>query len=381
MRILHTSDWHLGRTFHGLSLHETCVEFTNELVELVTTRAIDAVLISGDVYDQAQPRPDTVALLSHTLTRLVKAGAQVIVTSGNHDSALRLGFAADILRAGGLFMLTEASALDIPVELTAGGVNVNVYGIPYLEPRAFAGNWNIEPTHEAVLRHALERIKQDARTRTPHATLVMAHCFVTNGVDSDSERRISVGGALSVPLTLFDSFDYAALGHLHGKQKLSEKVRYSGSPIAYSFSEEKHRKGAWILEVDQSGITSIEGHEWEAGIKLASLTGTLDELTTAENAEHYANTICRITLTDTERPSQALEKLGAVFPSIAELYFKPSGISPATDKAHRLTEKERPLIDVCADFYSYVLGRDLTPAERVVVTSVVEETHTAKVSQ
>lgn len=381
MRILHTSDWHLGRSFHGFSLHQTCIDFVDEMVQLVEEKQIDAVLISGDVYDQAQPRPDTVALLSQTLTRLVAAGATVIATSGNHDSALRLGFASEILRAGGVYMCTDPELAHRPIELVKSGVTVKIYGIPYLEPRAIAANWQVDSSHEAVLGEAISRIHQDARTRPTHATLVMAHCFAAAGSPSDSERNINVGGAFTVPLSIFDGFDYVALGHLHGKQKLSETVRYSGSPIAYSFSEEKHRKGAWLIEIDETGVKTVEEYLWGSGINLATLSGTLEELTTTENKLKYADTICRITLTDLQRPPQALEKLGATFPFIAELYFKPAGTVTTEEKAHRITEQARPLIEVCDDFYTYVLGRELAPTERADLKDLVETLETSEVPQ
>lgn len=381
MRILHTSDWHLGRSFHGFSLHQTCLDFAQELVQLVIDEKIDAVLISGDIYDQAQPRPDTVDLLSNTLTRLITAGTKVIVTSGNHDSALRLGFASEILRAGGLYMCTQAEKLDQPVELEKDGVKVNIYGIPYLEPRAIAQQWEVEASHTAVLGEALDRIHQVKQRKNTHAHIVMAHCFAAHGQGSDSERPINVGGALTVPLTLFDGFDYVALGHLHGKQKLSETVRYSGSPIAYSFSEEKHRKGAWIIDIDRTGVTAITEHRWATKLQLGTLSGTLAELTTAHHKREYATAICRITLTDAQRPAQALEKLSDTYPNIAELYFKPAGGQPIADKAHRITEKERPLIDICDDFYAYVLGREVTDAEHKILTTVIDQVETAEVTQ
>lgn len=384
MRILHTSDWHLGRTFHGTSLHELCKEFVQELVELVSTEHIDAVLISGDVYDQAQPRPDTVSLFSHALSAIVDAGAAVVATSGNHDSALRLGFASDLLRKAEVYFLTDASRLAEPVELTKDGVTVAVFGIPYLEPRAFAGRWDVPAQHTAVLSRAMQQVGEHLTEHTYTASIAMAHCFASSAQVpevSDSERNISVGGLETVPASVFETVDYAALGHLHGKQKITETVRYSGSPLAFSFSEAFHRKGAWMIDVDHSGIRDIREHLWQTKLELIKLRGTLDEVLSAPEAVLSPDAMFSITLTDAKRPPHALEKLKESFANVSELYFEPQGAEQTQRVAPARVSPSKPIDEVCEDFFEYVLGNELTPTEHSYMQQVLAHIESESVSR
>ena len=186
MRFLHTSDWHLGRSFHQVGLLDAQSRFVDHLVETVRAENVDAVLVSGDVYDRALPSPDTVDLLSHTVTRLIDAGATVILSSGNHDSAIRLGFASDLLSRAGLHIRTSPHSIGIPVMV--GGVAV--YPLPYLEPAVAARPLQaVEPFHAGVLRAAMDRVDADRAVRGARS-IVMAHAFVTGGATSDSERDI-----------------------------------------------------------------------------------------------------------------------------------------------------------------------------------------------
>ena len=156
-------------------------------------------------------------------------------------------------------------------------------------------------------------------------SVVLAHTFASGGISSDSERDLSIGGVGAVPLDLFDGFGYTALGHLHGRQELSPAVRYSGSPLAYSFSEAKHKKGSWLVDVDADGIGAVREVLWEAPRTLAVLRGKLDELLSAEDYAWAEAAYCQITLTDAQRPAQAMERLRARFPDTLVLGFRPGG--------------------------------------------------------
>jgi exonuclease SbcD len=234
MRFLHTSDWHLGRSLHRADLRAAQAGFLDHLVGTVRSERVDAVLVAGDVYDRAIPPVDAVALYENALARLRAAGARVILISGNHDSARRLGVNAALVDHSGVHLRTRPEALADPVPLTDAHGPVAVYGVPYLEPALF----DHEPrTHETVLRAALAQIRADAAARGATRTVVLAHAWVAGGLPSASERDIAVGGVGHVPASLFDQFSYVALGHLHGRQTLAGHLRYSGSPLPYSFSE------------------------------------------------------------------------------------------------------------------------------------------------
>jgi len=384
MRLLHTSDWHLGRSFHGIGMLDAQRAFIDQLVAFVRDESVDVVLIAGDVYDRALPGVDVVGLLDDALVRLTGAGAEVVLTSGNHDSAIRLGFASRLLERGGVHLRTRLNELDVPVLFPLGDDAGNeaapvlaIYGIPWLEPRLVAEQLGVETaSHFEVTRAATKRIRADVRqrsqTRTVHS-VVLAHTFASGGISSDSERDLSIGGVGAVPLDLFDGFGYTALGHLHGRQELSPAVRYSGSPLAYSFSEAKHRKGSWLVEVDAAGIGGVREVLWDAPRTLAVLRGKLDELLESEDFAWAEIAYCQITLTDEARPAQAMDRLRARFPDTLVLGFDPDGpgAAPKASYSSRLAEAEDDL-SVCCGFLEHVRGRPASDAEAAVLAEALD---------
>ena len=394
MRLLHTSDWHLGRSFHGVGMLDSQRAFIDQLVTFVREEAVDVVLIAGDVYDRALPGVDVVGLLDEALVRLTGAGAQVVLTSGNHDSAIRLGFASRLLERGGVHLRTRLDELDQPVlfplsgrgESGAGapepagddaGPVLAIYGIPWLEPRLVAEQLGVEAaSHFEVTRAATDRIRADVRQRSAGRTVhsvVLAHTFASGGISSDSERDLSIGGVGAVPLDLFEGFGYTALGHLHGRQELSPAVRYSGSPLAYSFSEAKHTKGSWLVEIDAEGIGEVRAVPWDAPRTLAVLRGKLDDLLTSEDFAWAEDAYCQITLTDAARPAQAMDRLRARFPDTLVLGFDPDGpgAAPKASYSSRLAEADDDL-SVCCGFLEHVRGRPASGAEAAVLTEALE---------
>ncbi|KIS26772.1 exonuclease SbcD [Arthrobacter sp. SPG23] len=390
MRLLHTSDWHLGRSFHGVGMLDAQQGFIDQLVEFVGDENVDVVLIAGDVYDRALPGVDVVRLLDDALVRLTDAGAQVVLTSGNHDSAIRLGFASKLLERGGVHLRTRLTELDVPVlfplDAAADGPVLAIYGIPWLEPRLVAEQLGVEAaSHFEVTRAATEKIRADVTARAKAGavhSVVLAHTFASGGISSDSERDLSIGGVGAVPLDLFDGFGYTALGHLHGRQSLSRTVRYSGSPLAYSFSEAKHRKGGWLIEADATGITAVREVQWEAPRALAVLRGTLDHLLSAGEHAWAETAYCQITLTDSQRPAQAMDKLRARFPDTLVLGFQPEGATAdaTTTYSTRLAAADDDL-SICCGFLEHVRGRSTDDAEAAVLADALEAVRLEEVSQ
>lgn len=408
MRLLHTSDWHLGRSFHGVGMLEAQRGFVDQLVAYVREQSVDVVLIAGDVYDRALPGVDVVGLLDEALVRITDAGAQVVLTSGNHDSAIRLGFASRLLERGGVHLRTRLGELDMPVILPLGpgagsaaagqdstaaeaaadagdGPVLAVYGIPWLEPRLVAEQLGASTaSHFDVTRAATDRVRADilkrSETRTVHS-VVLAHTFASGGISSDSERDLTIGGVGAVPLDLFDGFSYTALGHLHGRQSLSPNVRYSGSPLAYSFSEAKHHKGGWLIDVGAAGVTEVREVRWEAPRKLAVLRGGIEDLLQGEEFSWAADAYCQVTLTDAQRPAQAMERLRTRFPDTLVLGFDPEGAaaSAKTTYSSRLAEATDDL-SVCCGFLEHVRGRTADDSERTVLAEALEAVRLEEVS-
>ncbi|NJC22780.1 exonuclease SbcD [Arthrobacter pigmenti] len=384
MRLLHTSDWHLGRSFHGVGMLEAQQLFVDQLEKTVREEEVDVVLVSGDVYDRALPAVDVVELFDETLERLTVAGARVVVSSGNHDSAVRLGFGGKLIERGGVHLRTRLEDIARPALFQIDGeAELAVYGLPYLEPRMVADQLGCEaPTHTAVTAAALDRVREDLgrrrETRTVHS-VVMAHTFTSGGVGSDSERELSMGNLGVVPLEVFSGFDYVALGHLHGRQRLADRIRYSGSPLPYSFSEASHTKGAWLIDLDVSGVTGIREVSWEPPKRLAILKGPIDEL--LETPVHrYAETAwCHITLTDSERPRQAMERLRVRYPGALVLAFEPAAGNDAT----RMTYSQRiaQAADdnaVCCGFLEHVRQRKADSAEAALFAEMIDTMRAAE---
>lgn len=393
MRLLHTSDWHLGRSFHGVGMLDAQRAFIDQLVTFVREEDVDVVLIAGDVYDRALPGVDVVGLLDDALVRLTGAGAQVVLTSGNHDSAIRLGFASRLLERGGVHLRTRLNELDQPVLFPLGDEAgdeaapvLAIYGIPWLEPRLVAEQLGVETaSHFEVTRAATERIRADLSHRSAAGTVhsvVLAHTFASGGISSDSERDLSIGGVGAVPLDLFDGFGYTALGHLHGRQELSPAVRYSGSPLAYSFSEAKHKKGSWLVEVGADGIGDVREVLWDAPRNLAVLRGKLDDLLESEDFAWAEDAYCQITLTDAARPAQAMDRLRARFPDTLVLGFDPDGpgAAPKASYSSRLAEADDDL-SVCCGFLEHVRSRPASDAESAVLAEALEAVRLEGVSQ
>ncbi|WP_309081981.1 exonuclease SbcCD subunit D [Zhihengliuella sp.] len=384
MKLLHTSDWHLGRSFHEEDMLPAQRGFVDQLVDLVRAEGIDVVLVAGDVYDQAMPRVDVIRVFDDALVRLRRAGAEIVVTSGNHDSAVRLGVGSSFMAFGGLHVRTEVTRAWEPVVFPADGHQVAVYPVPYLEPRLVRDGLGVsDPGHTPVAAEVLDRIWADLderRTTTadPVVGIVMAHVFASGGAGSESERPLSVGGLDVVPTSLFERFDYAALGHLHGRQVLAPGVRYSGSPLHYSFSEAGHTKGAWLLRTgaDRSaGSTApveVEGVDWRAHRPLRRLSGPIDELLGASEYAEAEGAYCQITLTDAERPARALSRLKERFPHVLQLIFAPAdGAARQSTYAQRVGQG-RPPLEVSADFLAHVRQRSANGAERGELERLVE---------
>ena len=387
MRILHTSDWHLGRSFHGVGMLSAQQQFIDRLVETVREQEVDAVLIAGDVYDRALPGVDVVRLLDSALERITEAGAKVILSSGNHDSAARLGFGSRIFERGGVYLRTRISEIAEPVLLETGGTPVAVYGIPYLEPRLAAPELGVDvPHHATVVAEAVRRITADvqhrAETGRPVQPVAMAHVFASGGITSDSERDLTVGGVGAVPLDLFDHFAYTALGHLHGRQELSRSVRYSGSPLPYSFSEAHQEKGGLLVEFDGDGLVSVEPVVWPAPRRLAVLRGTLAELLADPALAEAETAYCQVTLTDDERPAKAMEAVRSRFPDTLVLTFEPaSGPRAAGQTYSQRLAKATDDLEICCGFLDHVRSRQADEQEKQLFVDVLNKVQSAEAAQ
>lgn len=371
MRVLHTSDWHIGRTFHGATTHEFLADVLSFLPTQVRDNDIDVVLVAGDVFDSSIPKPAYLRVYQDAIRSIIDAGAKVVVSSGNHDSPQRLGLNAEWAEAAGLFVRTDPMKAWNPI---AAG-DVDFYAIPYLEPALVRDSFPDDDvsSHEKALRVVLERIR-DEKGRRHRPAVVMAHAFVSAiGEDQTEdteglERDITRGGLDIVPLTVFDDIDYVALGHIHSRKTLSESVRYSGAPLYYSFKESSHHRGGWLVEIDGSGLHSVEWLDFPIPRPISSIEGTLDDLLTENQFDSVREHWVRAILNDTVAPIDPLPKLQERFPFCVTLERRPIGQVERDTASYRQRVEGKGPIDIVHEFLLHVRpdGKGLSDYEREV---------------
>jgi len=331
MRVLHTSDWHVGRTFHGHDLLSDQRSVLAALADQVAEHSVDVVVIAGDLYDRAIPSTDAVAVLTRALGDIHDAGARIVASAGNHDSAPRLGAFTQFLAAGGLHLRTDLAGIGDPVLLGDEHGPVAFYPLPYLEPEVVRRSFGISDraSHQVVMAAAMDRVRADLAGRPGTRSVVLAHAFVVGAVAGGSERSIAVGGVESVTGEVFDGIDYVALGHLHRQQIVSDRMRYSGSPLAYSFTEADCGKSVWLVDLAADGTVSAEALALPVPRPLAQVSGELAEILAGHDdlVEHYL--FAR--LTDPVRPLEAMRRLREKFPFALALAWEPPGGGPSAE--------------------------------------------------
>ncbi|MBA3279891.1 MAG: exonuclease subunit SbcD [Geodermatophilaceae bacterium] len=372
MRLLHTSDWHIGRSLHGADLLADQERVLTGLADLIRAESVDVVLVAGDIYDRAIPPAAATAVLDSVLTTLRATGARLVITPGNHDSSIRLAYAAGLLAANGVHLRTSVPGLAEPVLIDDAHGTVGIYGIPYLEPD-LAKNALGAPQargHTDVLRAAMDQIRADRNRRGLSRTVVLAHAFVAGGARADSERDISVGGVEVVPADIFADVDYVALGHLHRAQEIAPGIRYSGSPLAYSFPEADQVKSVTLVDLDAEGLSGVAVHPLDRPRGLVTLTGTLDDLISDPRHEVHLVDYVSAQLLDTTRPVDAMRRLRARFSYCVHLDWAPTGEhKSAGSYGERIAGRHD--LAIVTDFVQHVRATPVTTAETELLSAAL----------
>lgn len=370
MRILHTSDWHLGRTLHKVSLGEAQEAAMAQIAVVAAQEQVDLIVVAGDVFDHAVPSADALDLLERTLAALVKV-APTVVTAGNHDSLRRLGYGSTLF-AEGLHLCTRTQ--DIGRALEFG--DVRVYPVPYLHPEnarvdLASVDDPLPGTHEAVLTAAMDRIRADLAEHPGVRSVVVAHAWVAGGGTTDSERDVSVGGLGIVSPAVFEGVDYVALGHLHRPQDVRTgvtRLRYSGSPLRYSFSEAQDVKTVSIVDL---GIDSV--HVRDVAIaqprEMRVLRGLLAELLDPDEHADATDAWVSAVVTDDRRPSQMWPRLQQRFPHLLALRHEPNRVIDLRDLGPATEQKP---LEVAADFVEYVTNGPIEAGESAAFDAAVQ---------
>lgn len=320
MKFAHLADLHIGKRLYEYSLIDNQRDILNKIVELIKKYNLDGVVISGDIYDKSVPPVDAVEIMDEFLSALAALDIFIIIIGGNHDSVARLSFGSKVLEQSRVFISPVFNGNIEKVELSDQFGSINFYLLPYIRPinvkRAYK-DFSGESFTEA-LKFVIERINPDKSMRN----VLVAHQFVTGAQKSDSEE-LYVGGSENVTYTLFDDFDYVALGHLHMPQNVGrDTVRYAGTPLKYSFSEISHKKSMTIVDIKQKGDIKIQEIPLNPACDLVELRGSLNELISNSIASSIdKKSFVKITLTDEVLKNNALDILKNFYPCIVSIGY------------------------------------------------------------
>ena len=372
MRFIHTADWHLGKLFGQRHMTEDQAYVLEELLALCKDVHPNALIIAGDVYDRAIPPPEAVNLFNEILTRIAELGIRVLYIAGNHDSAVRLNFGAQLLRASGIYPAGIVRAAEPPVVLSDEYGDVYFSLIPYGDPphvrEAFALDENLSFDRALAVQIAAARAQIPLSARS----VAVAHAFVIGGQTSESEHALSVGGSDQVSAENFAAYSYTALGHLHAPQRAgAEHIRYSGSLLKYSFDEARQKKGVELIELDATGAASHTFYPLRPRHDVRIVSGMMDELMHKDfDLLPHDDYIC-VELLDMDAVLAAHEKLRKIYPNLFTI-TRPNINVNRLSSTERSYERGKSDLHLFSEFYADVTASEMTEAERRELIRVID---------
>lgn len=382
MRLIHLSDLHIGKRVNEFSMLEDQEYILKEILGIIDDEQPDGVIIAGDVYDKSVPSEEAVKLLDSFLTSLAKRKLQVYIISGNHDSAAKLAFASSLIALSGIHISPVYDSAQIamigdglvrPYKLEDGkGQMVNIYMLPFVKPAmvraVFPDEADYIKDYTDACRVAVEHMDVDEKV----TNILVAHQFVTGAVRSESEEN--VGGLDNVDVSVFDSFDYVALGHIHGPQKVGrETVRYCGTPLKYSLSEANHTKSVTVVDIPENKKIEIRTVPLVPMHELREVKGTFDELMDRRNYEGTAvDDYLYVVLTDEDDVPDALGKLRTVYPNVMKLGYDNTRtrVTQTIDDGAVL-EGKKP-IDLFGELYEKQNNKEMSDEQRSFVQDIID---------
>lgn len=372
MKFIHLSDLHLGKRVNEFSMIEDQAYILKKILGIIRDEEPDGVLIAGDIYDKSIPSVEAVGLFDDFLKRLAGQKVQVFIISGNHDSPERLAFGAELIKLSGIHISPAYSGRVEPISLKDNYGAVHIYMLPFIKPvhvRSVFPEETVESYTDAV-RAAISHMDIQESERN----ILVTHQFVTGAQRSDSED-ICVGGADNVDVSVFDGFDYVALGHIHGPQSAGrESERYCGTPLKYSFSEANHHKSVTILELKEKGNLVIRAVELSPLRDMRELKGTYEELTNRKNYEGTrVDDYLHITLTDEEDIVDAMGKLRVIYPNLMKLDYDNRRTRENRELTGGETEESRTPLELIMDFYEKQNNQPMNEKQRALVSELMEK--------
>lgn len=376
MKLLHLADLHIGKRVSGFSMLEDQSYILNQIIDIVDTEQPDAVLIAGDIYDKPIPTADAVQLLDDFLVQLSRRQVQVCMISGNHDSAERIAFGGRLMSASGIHLAPVYHGIIEPVTFTDSFGSVHIYLIPFLRPanvRHFHTDAEIASYTDAM-RTVTEHISFSPAARN----VAIVHQFVTSsGVQPEicESEEHAVGGLDQVDTSVFAAFDYVALGHIHGPQKISrETIRYSGSPLKYSFSETNHKKSVTVVTMQEKGCVDIHQIALHPKRDMELLRGTFASLTAPDFLQtHDTQNYFKITLTDEEDIPNALTRLRTYYPNMMLLEYDNTRTRAHTDISGADHAEQKSPLQLFDELYEKQNGQPMSDTQRAFAMQLIRE--------
>lgn len=393
MKILHTSDWHIGKIVKEMSMLNDQRYIFEQMLDIIEEENIDAVIVAGDIYDRSVAPVEAVELLDKILNNIIiDKKIPMLVIAGNHDSAERIGFGSNLLRDKGLYIEGCLQKEVRKVVLSDDKGNINFYLVPYAEPAYVKHLYedNTIRTHEDAMGRILDKIYDDFNES--ERNILIGHGYITNYKEqglveeddgtkerggliiSDSERPLSIGGTDLISASLFDKFDYVALGHLHGPQKvMGDRIRYSGSPLKYSFSEVKQKKSVTIIEFNDKGDMNVSLRYLNPVRDMRIIKGPLEMLMSSEiyketNVDDYISAV----ITDKGEIMDIMSKLKSIYPRVLEV--KREGfLGEDSEKLNRANDfKNKTKLELFNEFYRDITGDELNDESNMIIKDIIE---------
>ncbi|CEN94035.1 MAG: exonuclease SbcCD subunit D [Paeniclostridium sp.] len=393
MKIIHTSDWHIGKIVNEFSMIEDQKYILNKLIELIEIEDPKVLLIAGDIYDRSIPPVEAVELLNETLNKLIiEKNIKVLAISGNHDGGERLSFGGSILEKQGLYIAGRDEELYKKVTIEDENKNINFYLVPYKDPaltRKILEDKEIKSHNDAMIS-VVNKIKRELNKKEKN--ILVGHGYITmkrkdaikeleNKYEvaeletSESERPLSIGGTDLIDGNIFEDFDYVALGHLHGRQKVGrEEMRYSGSLLKYSFSEVNQKKGVYVLDINKENNIDIDFKPMKPLRDLRIIKGNIEDLLEeGRNIKEGKNDYIQAILTDDGELINPMEKLKSVYPNTM-LITRERKKEITEDKTSAKGEyKKKSKLELFKEFYDDLGNGDYTKEKEEVLINTINE--------
>ncbi|EJA7338598.1 TPA: exonuclease SbcCD subunit D [Vibrio parahaemolyticus] len=373
MKFIHTSDWHLGRQFHNVSLLEDQQAVLEQLIQYIENNPVDAVIVAGDVYDRSVPPTIAIELLNRVVKRICgELNTPMILISGNHDGAERLGFGSEQMKRSGLHIISNFEDMLTPVVIeTKAAGHVAFYGMPYNDPEQVRYVYK-EPmsTHDEAHKLLAEKITEQFQSE--HRNILISHCFVDGAIESESERPLSIGGSDRVSHEHFLNFDYVALGHLHQPQKKGEEyIRYSGSLMKYSFGEQNQKKGFTLVEIGKDGFIGAEHIELTAPHEMRIVEGELEQILEWGKTDPKNEDYLLVRLMDKHAILNPMEKLRTVYPNV--LHLEKPGMLIGVEQEMAQAKLARSEIDMFKDFFAEAQDSELSNEQEQAISNIIKQ--------